>query len=95
MEYRTVDAKGRYIENTTVVTPPKMGNNLVLTIDKRIQKLAEDALGPRIGAAIVLKPTTGEVLAMVSYPFLIKIFSARKFQALLQKNCLKIPIILF
>ena len=69
VESRTVDAKGRYIENTTVVTPPKMGNNLVLTIDKRIQKLAEDALGPRIGAAVVLKPTTGEVLAMVSYPF--------------------------
>ena len=69
VESRTVDAKGRYIENTTVVTPPKMGNNLVLTIDKRIQKLAEDALGPRIGAAVVLKPATGEVLAMVSYPF--------------------------
>lgn len=69
VEYRTVDAKGRYIENTTVVTPPKMGNNLILTIDKRIQKLAEDALGPRIGAAIALKPTTGEILAMVSYPF--------------------------
>jgi penicillin-binding protein 2 len=69
VEYRTVDAKGRYIENTTAVTPPKMGNNLILTIDKRIQKLAEDALGPRIGAAIALKPTTGEILAMVSYPF--------------------------
>ncbi|UTY23807.1 penicillin-binding protein 2 [Treponema denticola] len=69
VEYRTVDAKGRYIENTTAVTPPKMGNNLILTIDKRIQKLAEDALGPRIGAAIALKPATGEILAMVSYPF--------------------------
>ncbi len=69
IEYRTVDAKGKYIENTTVVYPPKMGNNLVLTIDGRIQKLAEEALGPRIGAAVVLKPTTGEVLAMVSYPF--------------------------
>lgn len=69
VEYRTVDAKGKYIENTTAVTPPKMGNNLILTIDKRIQKLAEDALGPRIGAAIALKPTTGEILAMVSYPF--------------------------
>lgn len=69
IEYRTVDAKGKYIENTTVVYPPKMGNNLVLTIDGRIQELAEEALGPRIGAAVVLKPTTGEVLAMVSYPF--------------------------
>lgn len=68
-EYRTVDARGRYIENTSVTNPPRMGNNLVLTIDRRIQKLAEDALGPRIGAAVVLKPTTGEVLAMVSYPY--------------------------
>ncbi|MEL3913480.1 penicillin-binding protein 2 [Treponema pedis] len=69
VEYRTVDAKGKYIENTTVVYPPKMGHNLVLTIDGKIQKLAEDALGPRIGAAVVLKPSTGEVLAMVSYPY--------------------------
>ncbi len=69
IEYKTVDAKGKYIENTTVIYPPKMGNNLVLTIDGRIQKLAEEALGPRIGAAIVLKPATGEILAMVSYPF--------------------------
>lgn len=68
-EYRTVDARGRYIENTTEVLPPKMGNNLVLTIDRRVQKLAEEALGPRIGAAVVLKPATGEILGMVSYPF--------------------------
>ncbi len=69
VEYRTVDAKGRYIENTKVVNPPKTGNNLVLTLDRKIQNLAEQALGKRIGAAIVLRPTTGEILAMVSYPF--------------------------
>lgn len=68
-EYRTVDAKGRLIENSTSVIPPKMGNNLILTIDRKIQELAEDALGERIGAAVVLKPATGEVLALVSYPY--------------------------
>lgn len=69
VEYKTVDAKGRYIENTTVVHPPKTGNTLILTMDRKIQNLAELALGKRIGAAVVLRPTTGEVLAMVSYPF--------------------------
>ncbi len=69
VEYRTVDAKGQYIEDTTIIEPPKMGSNLVLTIDRNVQVLAEEALGKRIGAAVVLKPTTGEVLALVSYPF--------------------------
>ncbi len=68
-EYRTVDVKGRYIENSTVIKPPEMGKNLYLTIDRKIQLLAEDALGDRIGSAVVLKPSTGEILAMVSYPF--------------------------
>ena len=67
-EYRTVDARGRLIENNTALIPPKTGNNLILTIDRKIQKLAENALGQRIGAAVVLKPATGEILALVSYP---------------------------
>jgi penicillin-binding protein 2 len=46
-----------------------MGSNLVLTIDDSIQKLAESALGKRMGSAIVIKPATGEILAMVSYPW--------------------------
>ena len=46
-----------------------MGDSLVLTIDSDIQKLVEEALGKRVGASVVLKPSTGEILAMVSYPF--------------------------
>ncbi|GAB1482796.1 hypothetical protein MASR2M78_16120 [Treponema sp.] len=46
-----------------------MGKNLVLTIDRSIQTLAEKALGERMGAVVVMKPTTGEILAMVSYPW--------------------------
>lgn len=68
LESRTVDAKGRFVSTAPVVVPPKMGNNLVLTIDRSIQELAEKALGERYGSAIVLKPTTGEILAMASYP---------------------------
>ena len=48
--------------------PPTPGQNVVLTIDRRIQRLAEQALGPRNGSVVVLKPSTGEILALVSYP---------------------------
>ncbi|HHU36632.1 MAG TPA: penicillin-binding protein 2 [Treponema sp.] len=68
-EYRTVDVKGKYIENSTWTRQPEMGKNIILSIDREIQYLAEKALGDRIGSAVVLKPATGEVLAMVSYPF--------------------------
>ena len=47
---------------------PIPGDNIFLTIDGNIQKLAEQALGKNIGSVIVSKPATGEILAMVSYP---------------------------
>lgn len=68
-EMATVDVHGRKISDTPIVEPPKMGNNLVLTIDSDVQKLAEEALGERVGAVVVLKPATGEILGMVSYPY--------------------------
>lgn len=68
-ELSTIDVHGRVISDTPIVEPPQMGKNLVLTIDSDIQKLVEDALGNRVGASVVLKPATGEVLAMVSYPY--------------------------
>jgi penicillin-binding protein 2 len=69
-EYRTVDVKGRNVLSESIgVDPPTMGQNLVLTIDSAIQRTAEKALGKRIGSIVVLKPATGEVLAMVSYPW--------------------------
>ena len=68
-EMSTVDVHGRIISDTPIVEPPEMGKSLVLTIDSDIQKLVEEALGDRVGASVVLKPATGEVLAMVSYPY--------------------------
>ncbi len=65
--YYRVDAYGREIETEEFVDPIP-GHDLVLTIDNDIQNLVWEALGERIGAALVLKPASGEVLAMVSYP---------------------------
>ncbi|ATW26071.1 peptidoglycan D,D-transpeptidase FtsI family protein [Candidatus Formimonas warabiya] len=47
---------------------PSVGNNLILTIDHGLQAYAADLLGNRSGAVVVLKPKTGEILAMVSKP---------------------------
>jgi penicillin-binding protein 2 len=70
-ETRTVDVRGRRIagRENVVRVPPEIGKNLVLTIDANLQTLVEKSLGPRIGAAVVLRPSTGEILAMVSYPW--------------------------
>ncbi|RKX90717.1 MAG: penicillin-binding protein 2 [Spirochaetes bacterium] len=67
---RTVDVKGRKIESGKMDDiPPTNGKTLVLTIDRHVQKLAEEALGERMGSVVVLKPATGEILALVSYPW--------------------------
>lgn len=68
-ETRTVDVRGRRIPGQGERIPPETGKNLVLTIDRRIQTLAEEALGERIGAVVVIRPATGEILALVSYPW--------------------------
>ncbi|MDR2480219.1 MAG: penicillin-binding protein 2 [Treponema sp.] len=70
-ETRTVDVRGRRIsgQDYSIREPPEMGKNLVLTIDREIQTLAENALGERIGSVIVMRPSTGEILAMISYPW--------------------------
>lgn len=66
--FRTVDVRGRNQGDEIEVVPPENGLDVVLTLDRDIQELAEKALGPRKGAMVVMKPATGEILAMVSYP---------------------------
>ena len=87
-ETRTVDVRGRNVAADTFRVAPEMGMNLVLTIDREIQLLAEKALGNRIGSVVVLRPSTGEILAMVSYPWydpniFINTDTGNEFQALL------------
>jgi penicillin-binding protein 2 len=71
LETRTVDVRGRRISRGlgNVRDPPAMGKNIVLSIDRSIQVLAEKALGERMGSVVVLRPGTGEILALVSYPW--------------------------
>jgi len=68
-KYRVVDVQERsLVGEEGDVVPPTDGQNVVLTIDGDIQKIAEQALGERRGSVVVLKPATGEILALVSYP---------------------------
>lgn len=48
--------------------PAQSGKIVNLTLDIALQKAAEQALGDRKGAAVVLNVNTGEVLAMASSP---------------------------
>ncbi|GLR12526.1 penicillin-binding protein [Chitinimonas prasina] len=61
------DAGGRAIRalNSTQATP---GNNLVLTVDIKLQQVVEQAFGERRGALLAIEPSTGGILAMVSRP---------------------------
>ena len=47
---------------------PQVGNDVYLTIDFRLQKLAEDLLGEEAGAIVALDPQTGDILALASRP---------------------------
>jgi len=70
------DALGRDIApKAEVVKNPSAGKNVVLTLDKNIQYIAERELGKAVisskaksGVAIVMEPHTGKVLAMANYP---------------------------
>lgn len=45
-----------------------LGDNVITTLDIRLQQVASDALGDRRGAVVVMEPDTGKILAMVSKP---------------------------
>ena len=48
--------------------PPSNGKDIQLTLDLRIQKIAEGALSGRKGSIILMDPRGGEILALASYP---------------------------
>lgn len=62
-----IDAGGKPIKtyNEINATP---GKNIFLTIDSRLQFIAEKALQGHRGAVVAIDPATGQVLAMVSMP---------------------------
>jgi penicillin-binding protein 2 len=62
-----IDAGGRGIR-TLSSTPPQAGNNLVLTLDMKLQEVAESAFGKYRGALVAIEPSSGGILALVSKP---------------------------
>jgi cell division protein FtsI (penicillin-binding protein 3) len=70
----TKDPKQRSFESL-LETPRIAGRNLILTIDRRIQFSADQALKQAVienrcqsGTAVVMDPHTGEILALSNYP---------------------------
>jgi len=62
-----IDAAGRGIR-TLSRTAPVSGNDVTLTLDIRLQQVAELAFGERRGALVAIEPSSGGVLALVSKP---------------------------
>ncbi|MFO7644075.1 MAG: penicillin-binding protein 2 [Desulfosarcina sp.] len=69
------DALGRRFEGSGAPEKGVEGKNVVLTIDRTIQHIAQNALegsvtanGAKSGIAIVMAPASGEVLALAHYP---------------------------
>lgn len=63
-----VNYKG-YIVNEEDYNPPSVGNSVYLTLDARIQMIVEEVMrNVGRGAAVVIDPNNGDILAMVSVP---------------------------
>ena len=62
-----VDHRGRF-KRVLGFRQAKRGNDVRLTIDIRIQKVIEDAFSGKKGAAILMEPDSGRIIALVSSP---------------------------
>jgi penicillin-binding protein 2 len=62
-----VDAGGRAVRVLSR-TAPIPGNNLTLTLDSKLQTVAEQAFGGRRGSLTAIDPNNGAVLGLVSSP---------------------------
>ena len=71
IKYMLVDARqktiGRYKNGEEDRTTVK-GDDLVLTIDKEAQSVAEEAFKDKRGAVVAIEPSTGEIIAFLSAP---------------------------
>ena len=78
------DARGKWFDAEKSVAPGASGDDLVLTIDRTIQYIAEGAVETAVtkhkaksGLAVVMDPNSGAILAMAQYPS----FNPNRFQA--------------
>lgn len=59
--------QGHY-ENGALDRDPIAGDNITITLDIQLQLLAEELLQGKIGSAVAIEPSTGEILALASNP---------------------------
>jgi penicillin-binding protein 2 len=62
-----VNAVGQEL-NILRIQKPIEGDDIFLTLDLNLQKIAEEALGEERGSIVAMDPTNGEILALVSHP---------------------------
>lgn len=62
-----INADGKAVRVLSSAAPTS-GNNIVLSIDAKLQEIAEKAFGDRRGSMVAIQPSTGEVLGFVSMP---------------------------
>jgi penicillin-binding protein 2 len=67
LERVEIDSAGRGLR-TLARTPALPGNDVTLTLDIRLQEVAERSFAGRRGALVALEPQSGAVLAIVSSP---------------------------
>jgi penicillin-binding protein 2 len=64
---RSVDKQGAFIP-TLGVHAPTAGEDMILAMDLKVQRTAEEAFAGRRGALVAIDPNNGDVIAMTSRP---------------------------
>ena len=64
---RSVERQGAFIPNLRTKAPAA-GQDVMLSIDLNIQRLAEEQLAERRGAVVAIDPNNGNIIALVSRP---------------------------
>ena len=69
-----VNAQGRSVEKQGALIPdlrtqaPIAGQDLMLSLDMDVQRVAEEGLGMNRGAVVAIDPNTGDIIALASHP---------------------------
>jgi peptidoglycan glycosyltransferase len=65
-----------------VLHEDRAGEDVRLTIDVELQRIAEQAMAGAVGAAVALDPRSGDILALVSNPTFPAVFTQEQWEAL-------------
>jgi penicillin-binding protein 2 len=65
---RSVERQGAFLPTNLRTRTPTAGEDLVLSIDLKVQRVAESGLAGHRGAVVALDPGNGDVIALVSLP---------------------------